>query len=167
MKLKNDHKQEGKDHDSEYRKQYSYRIPETEDLRKKYPVMHPTTDYSEMADEMREALLQNFEAWNEGAKNFDSWTGKYCATDMKYRNNKDQLLSLSEAKDAAKAQMEKEEVKRLYFDSMLLSGEWAAIHYRTVGKNPETGEKEAGERMQFFRFEKTADGVKITDVWTK
>lgn len=57
--------------------------------------------------------------------------------------------------------------QRLYFENMLISGDWAAIHYRTIVQDKASGNKEAGSRMQFLRFAETGDGLKVTECWTK
>ena len=144
-----------------------YEIPASDDLSVKYPIMHPTTDHSDWASEIRLAILENFEAWNQGYEVWASWTDRYCDAAAACTNAQDQTLSLSDYKAAMKEQMQAQQTKRLYFDNMLISGEWAAIHYRTVSVNPETGEREAGDRMQFLHFTMAADGVKMTACWTK
>ena len=144
-----------------------YQIPETDDLAQKYPVLHPTTAHSALAEEIRTALLQNFEAWNQGFATWNAWTDRNCAADFQSTTPDDKILTLSEYKAVMQKLMETENVQRLYFDSMLISGEWAAIHYRTVSRDPETDERIPGDRMQFLRFAKISDGVKVTACWTK
>lgn len=145
----------------------SYQIPDEVDLVKKYPILHPTTNHSEIANEMHAAIVAEFDAWNQG---YDAWAAqadKFYVANAACTTAQDQTLALDAYKSLVKTWIEDEETKKLYFDSMLLSGDWAAIHYRTVSKNAETGEAEAGDRMQFLHFVKTEDGVKVDASWMK
>ena len=145
----------------------NYKIPETDDLSKKYPVLNPTTDYSEMADAIRLALLTEFDKWNNGYEAWDEWSDQFYSSDLKAVAGSGKVMDLSAYKAAVKEQMENSSPKRLYFDSMLISGDWAAIHYTIVTHKPGEKEPEAGDRMQFFRFVKNGDAVKVTECWNK
>lgn len=145
----------------------AYQIPETDDLVVRYPIMHPTTDYSELAAEIREAILTDFDRWNQGDKAWADWADTFYAPGFTGTDGSGKTLDLASYKAAMQAYRAATQEQRLYFDSMLISGDWAAIHYRTVCVNPETGEKEAGDRMQFLRFERTERGVQVNASWAK
>ena len=143
----------------------AWEIPDTDDLAQKYPVLHPTTDNSEWADAIRAALLQDFDAWNQG---YDVWAenaDSFYSADALCAGADAVQLSVDDYKAAIKARFETETTTRKYFDSMLISGEWAATHYRTVTIDNETGETTCADRMQFFRFAMTDDGIKVTESW--
>ena len=54
---------------------------------------------------------------------------------------------MSEYKIAMKILASNEDIKKLYFDSILICDEWAAIHYRFTSVDLITGEKDWGDRM--------------------
>ncbi len=58
-------------------------------------------------------------------------------------------------------------IEKKYFDSILISADWAAIHYRYVNTDKETGERTPWDGMEFYRFEKDGDELKIAEAWTK
>ena len=61
----------------------------------------------------------------------------------------------------------KEEIKKLYFDNILIRDNWAGIHYRFRSRNLETNEKNVGDRMEFFKFEQKDGALKIVGNWIK
>lgn len=131
-------------------------IPDTDDLEKKYPVLHPTAVRTEKEARMKQFILQDFDRWNQGYDAWSAWAGMYYADSLAYHTDAGTMplddYRRSEAGNGS---------KRLYFDSMLLSGDWAAIHYRTVSGG------EAGSRMQFLHFEEVDCQLKVTECWTK
>ncbi len=142
----------------------AYELPDTDDLAKKYIVKYPTPDNSPMADEIKQAILSDFENWNKGIDHWCEWAENYYAEDYTYHVNRKEL-NLEQLKDAKREEAAKNEVTRLYFDSMLISGDWAAIHYHLVNKDQTTGERTAGDGMEFLHFVKDGDGVKVTESW--
>jgi hypothetical protein len=76
-------------------------------------------------------------------------------------------MTLDEYKDSIKNTAKSTDVKRICFDNMLISGDWAAIHYRIINQDVTTGEKTAGDVMQFLHFAKNGDSVKVIESWTK
>lgn len=139
-------------------------IPNTDGLAEKYPVRNPTGIDDELGQKIKEAILQDFDAWNQGADAWTAWADSYYDSGfISHYSSGD--MSLAEYKDYAAAQTET--VTRLYFENMLISGDWAAIHYRTVITDPATGEKTAGSVMQFLHFTQDGDGVHVTECWTK
>lgn len=138
----------------------AYEIPDEKDLEKKYPVKNPTTDNSEMASQIRGALLKDFDEFNKGADEYEKWCGKFFTEDAKitaYGEDYDSAGYAKYVKDTASGT----EITKLYFDNMLISGDWAALHYRTAEKDQKTGDREPDDKMEFFHFVKDGDGVKV------
>ncbi len=144
----------------------NYELPNTKDLSKKYIVKNETPDNSDIADEIRDAILNDFEQWNQGYSTWADWADSYYDNDLEYTVD-GETLSLKEYKASVKNKEKETTTTRLYFDNMLISGDWAAIHYRTVEEDVETGEKTAKDVMQFLHFEKSGDTVKVMECWTK
>ncbi|MCM3702296.1 nuclear transport factor 2 family protein [Paenibacillus macerans] len=141
-------------------------IPDTTDLEAKYPVTSPTPIDTDMAKKIQNAILNDFENWNQG---FDAWTGwadTYYDSNLKYHTS-DETMTLAEYKASVKNTAESTDVKRIRFDNMLISGDWAAIHYRITNQDATTGEKTAGDVMQFLHFAKDGNSVKVIECWTK
>lgn len=59
------------------------------------------------------------------------------------------------------------DVQKLYFDNILISGDWAAVHYRYVSTDLSSKVKTTGDAMQFFHFTKDGNGVRVDKVYTK
>ena len=131
-------------------------IPEADDLEKKYPVLHPTPANSPIGERIKTAILTDFDRWNAGYETWKAWAEDYYSKDLAYhtdagcQSKADYIVS--EQDNAS---------KRLFFDSFLISSDWAAIHYRTVLGG------EAGSRMQFLHFVETERGLQVDTVWTK
>lgn len=145
----------------------AYEIPETDDLAEKYPVLNPTTDNSEIAAEIRAAILAHFDSWNKGYEEWAAAVDNFYTEDAVINLGVGQDLSLDAYKAAVKEQMETKTVEKMYFDSMLISEDWGAIHFRIVATNPETGEREPGDMMQFFHFVQDGNTVRVDKSWTE
>ena len=145
----------------------AYEIPQTNDLKAKYPVMHPTSDDSPWAEEMRMAILQDFDAWNQGMDAWQKNVDTIYAKDACIVLSNGTKLTPAEYKAEMAKQAESAQVCKKYFDSMLISGEWIAIHYNIVTTDCKTGEKTPGDVMQFFRFVKDENGFRVTENWIK
>ncbi len=145
----------------------NYEMPETDNLEEKYAVMNETPDHGDMADAIRSAILNDFESWNSGYETWSAAADEYFAENLSYKQKDGTELTLEEYKAFAKDEIENEQLTRLYFDNMLISDDWAGIHYRftTVNAN---GEKEANDLMQFLHFTQEDDGsLKVDMVITK
>lgn len=128
-------------------------IPETGNLEEKYPVHFTTPANSPIAAEMKNAILQEFDLWNQG----EVWTrnaGCFFTEDF-ICNLDGRDVSREEYLSNAPSDT------RLYFENMLLSGDWAAIHFRTRKHG------EADNEMRFLHFVQTDDGMKIDRCWVK
>ena len=73
--------------------------------------------------------------------------------------------TLSEYKNEMKNLVKTQNLKKLYFDSMLISENWAALHFRYSLEELKSGEKTFGDRMQFLKFEKSGNTLKIVSSW--
>lgn len=144
----------------------NYVIPTTDDLAVKYPIKNPTTDHSDNATAIKNSILKDFDAWNQGADKWSTEADSFYSTNATIEG-KSGVMSLAEYKDSVKKAEKTTNVKKLYFDNILISGDWAAIHYRYTSENLETKEKAAGDSMQFIHFVKDGDGVKADSTWMK
>ncbi len=140
-------------------------IPDTTDLEVKYPVTYPTPIDSDMAKKIQNAILNDFENWNQGFDTWSVWTDTYYDNNLQYHTY-DGAMSLSEYKASVKEIAESTAIKRIHFENMLISGDWAAIYYKTTHQDAATGEKTAGDVMQFLHFTKDGDSVKVLECWT-
>ena len=141
-----------------------YELPETEDLNEKYQILYPTGFASEYGETIKAAILQDFEKWNEGIDAWAEWVDTYY-DEGAVCNVNDEDISLKEYKDYLRNEAETVQKTRIYFDNMLIRDNWAAIHYRTVDTNLETGEKTDGDHMQFLEYEISGDDVKVIGSW--
>ncbi len=144
----------------------AYQIPMTENLIEKYPVMYQTPDNSEYADEIRTAILCDFENWNKGIEAWSSWADTYYDKNLKYITDNG-TFSLETFKEKVALDAKDSRVRRVYFDNLLISGDWAAIRYKIVTTDNATDAETAGDVMQFLHFKKTDSGVKVIESWTK
>ena len=145
----------------------AYQIPETDDLKAKYPVLHPTTDDSPLAEAYRMAILKDFDAWNRGQETWAENADAFYAKDAFIVLPDGKKLTVEEYKTAMAEQSKSMKTTKKYFDSMLISGEWAAIHFRTVTEDLASGARIPGDVMQFFRFTQDGDSVRVTENWIK
>lgn len=141
-------------------------IPNTTDLEVKYPVAFPTSIETDMEKKIQNAILNDFENWNQGIDIWSSWADSYYDSDMQYHTD-GASMTLSQYKESVKNTFGSIDVKRIYFDNMLISDDWAAIHYKVTNQDVLTGEKTAGDVMQFLRFSENGDSVKVIECWTK
>ncbi len=132
----------------------SWAPAQTDDPAERFPVMNPTTAHSEKAEEIRRLILKDFECWNQGAQAWKEWADWYYAEDLA-SHSEFTCLGKKDVLDAHDGS------ERLYFESLLISGDWAAIHYRT------RKDGEAGSRMQFLKFVETGSGLQVTESWNK
>lgn len=152
--------------DAAMRKIEDMELPDTDNLQIKYPVAHPTVANSEMADEIRQALLRDFEEWNRGYAHWELWAGQFYDSRLVYHTDAADM-DLEAYKALVREKERNTRTTRLYFENMLISGDWAAIHYREVSRDVFSGDKEASGRMQFLHFRKTESGVMVIECWVK
>ena len=140
-------------------------IPDTDDLVAKYPVKFPTTIKNEMGLKIRDYILAEFDAYNKGYEAYAECVKANAAEGFKrYAGLTEQ--SADEYLADIKADMEAKDTRRVFFDSMIISGNCAAIHYRTVVTDKATGERIAADVMEHIHFANDGDSVKATTRWT-
>lgn len=141
-------------------------IPETDDLMVKYPVENPTPIETEVAKKIQSAILTDFDNWNQGYETWAKWANTYYDSNFEY-NLKEGALTLTDYMDSVKKDSDATDVKRISFNNMLISGDWAAIYYKVTDTDKITGEKTTGDVMQFLHFAVNGDSVKVIECWTK
>lgn len=138
-------------------------LADTDDLEEKYPIVYPTTIDTEIGQHMKTAILNDFENWNQGYDTWNKWTESFYATDAAL-NYKGEDISLDEYKDIVKDQIDS--TQRVRINNILVSEDWAAIHFWTVTTN-EDGTKEADNHMQFLHFVQNGDKVSVDRCFMK
>ncbi len=138
-------------------------LADTDDLEEKYPVVYPTTIDTEIGQHIKTAILNDFENWNQGYDAWDKWTESFYSTDAAL-NYKGEDISLDEYKDIVKDQIDS--TQRVRINNILVSEDWAAIHFWTVTTN-EDGTKEADNHMQFLHFVQNGDKVSVDRCFMK
>ena len=138
-------------------------LPETDDLEAKYPVVYPTTIDTELGKKMKAAILQDFEAWNSGYDAWAQWVDTFYTAEASY-DQRGEVYDVNGLKEAMKDTVDG--VKRVRINNILISEDWAAIHFYTVETDAE-GNKDACNHMQFLHFVEDGDGVKVDMCWAK
>ena len=143
----------------------NYEIPDTDDLQEKYPVIYPTKYKDDKAKEILRIILKGFDSWNQGIDSYIKWVNEGYDSDAESTSGNDEIRTMSEYKSAMKSLVKKENIKKLYFNNILIRDNWAAIHYYYTSEDLKTGEKTWGDKMQFLKFENKDDGLKIISSW--
>lgn len=146
----------------------NYHIPDNEDdLNKKYPIKYKTTHSGENADLMLDIILHGFDAWNKGIEYYKTWVDSAYASDAKSSSLQEIERTMEEYKQEMEELAANYEIKKLFFDNILIRDDWAALHYRytRVDKTSTEENKYAGDRMQFLKFQKNGDDLKIVASW--
>ena len=138
-------------------------LPETDDLEAKYPVVYPTTIDTELGQKMKKAILQDFEAWNEGYDAWSEWADTFYTADAAY-DLRGEVYDVIGLKMAVKDSLDS--VRRVRINNILISEDWAAVHFYTVETDAEN-HKDAFNHMQFLHFVEDGDGVKVDMCWAK
>ncbi len=138
-----------------------YEIPETDNLREKYLIKNPTNYTDDNAEKILDIILKGFDSWNNGISEYLNWLSIGYDEDAKSCDLQSKNRTMSEYKEEMKALVEKENIKKIYFDNILIRDNWAALHYRYTNENLSTKEITAGDRMQFLKFEQKGENLKI------
>lgn len=141
-------------------------IPQTYNLEEKYPVDNPTPIETEQAKIIQSAILNDFDHWNQGYDAWAEWTDTYYDSELQFYSDGG-ALTLTEYKESIKQDLDAVDVKRISFNNMLISGDWAAIYYKVTSTDKATGEKTVGDVMQFLHFEVNGENVKVIECWTE
>ena len=144
----------------------NYEIPDTDDLQEKYPVIYPTKYKGDKAKEILRIILKGFDSWNQGIDSYIKWVNEGYDSDAESTDTNDEKRTMSEYKSAMKSLVKKENIKKLYFNNILIRDNWAALHYRYTSEDLSTGIKKCGDIMQFLKFEKKDNVLKIVSSWS-
>ena len=138
-----------------------YEIPETDNLREKYLIKNPTNYTDDNEKKILDIILKGFDSWNNGISEYLNWLSIGYDENAISCSLKSKNRTMSEYKEEMKALVEKENIKKIYFDNILIRDNWAALHYRYTNENLSTKEITAGDRMQFLKFEQKGENLKI------
>ena len=154
------------DNDSKIKVLNSY--DNTDQLIKVYPVINPTYVSDGIEKNIQNRLLTGFENWNRGFYTWKAW-GNILYTEDSIYNVHGARLSLASYQAAMDASLKQQEILMGDFHNMLITGEFAAIHYdfRSGAK----GEKEQNLRksrvMEFVKFKDYGKelGTRVVEGW--
>ena len=141
-----------------------YQIPTTGTLREKYPILFPV-EYldNDKANKYIDIILEGFDKWNTGIDDYITWidqgyTNNATSYDLnrKQRNVKNYIGAIKELNETY-------DIKKLYFDNILIRDEWAALHYRYRRVNRADNTAYVGDRMQFLKFVEEDGNYKIEE----
>lgn len=160
--MTDDQKKEQKKKDEEL---ISYVIPETDNLVQKYPVMNPTEPVGANADAMKLRILKLFDAWNQGETAFEQSLDCFFTGDVLIQLPGLRKLTLEEYKKEVTSFCKETRREKKYFDSILISDAWAALHFRYVDTDKASGKQAVGDGMHFLHFnsEGNIDQVYISE----
>ena len=143
----------------------NYEIPDTDDLQEKYPVIYPTKYKDNKAKEILRIILKGFDSWNQGIDSYLKWVNEGYDSDAESTDTHDEKRTMSEYKSAMRALAKNENIKKLYFNNILIRDNWAAVHYYFTIEDLKKGIKNWGDKMQFLKFEDKDEGLKIISSW--
>ena len=146
----------------------NYQVPSSGTLRERYPILYPT-DYldKEKADKFIEIILTGFDKWNNGIDNYKNWIEGVYTTNASFTVTDGSEKSIKTYKDYIDTETADKKIIKLYADNILVRDDWAATHYRYRYEYLESGKKDVGDRMQFFKFIKEGTDYKIEKTWIK
>ncbi len=137
-------------------------LPETDDLKKKYPVVYPTAISVGRGEKIRDFVLRFIDAWNTGKDRFSAFVhanmtedGVFNIEDTDFR--RDDIISHS------KNVMENTKEERVRINNILVSGDWTAFHYYSKVVTAD-GKADIKESMEFMHF---TEDLKADHLWLK
>ena len=135
-------------------------IPETTDLKAKYPIRFPT-EYTAEEEKKLEIILEGFDSWNNGIEAYIAWVDEAYDKDAKSSGLDEVERTMDKYKEEMEQLCEEKTIKKLKFDNVLIREDWAAIHYRYRIEE----ENYVGDRMQFLKFQEKDGALKIVASW--
>lgn len=141
------------------------KLKDSDDLEEKYPVVFPTSLDPKYGKEMRDIILKDFDNWNKGYEQYESWIDEFLTVDCEFdlKRNK---LSVQELKEATKKEISKFSPIRVRINNILTSDDWLAVHYWEV-VSCDDGKKDVFNHMNFYHFIETVDGLKVDKAWCR
>ena len=147
-----------------------YQIPTTGTLREKYPILYPVEYLDNVqANKYIDIILEGFDKWNTNMTAYIEWidqryTMNATSSGLK-ENEKDR--NMTTYKEAIIKLNQTYDIKKLYFDNILIRNEWAALHYRYRRVNRTDNTPYVGDRMQFLKFREDNGNYKIEASYIK
>ena len=145
----------------------NYEIPSETDLKIKYIILNPTEFIDSNAETILNIILNGFEDWNNGLTDYINWIDTYFDPNARSTGLQRKDRTITEYKEEITTLFGKEEIKKLYFDNVLIRDNWAGIHYRFRSKDTTTNVITVGDRMEFLKFEQQGADLKIVGYWIK
>lgn len=108
-------------------------------------------------------VAQDFDAWNNGFDAWSEWADSFYTEDVSY-DLRGEKLDLEGLKAATKETIDS--VKKVRINNILVSEDWAAIHFYYV-ETDDAGSEDAYNHMQFLHFVEDGDGVRVDMCWAK
>ena len=110
-----------------------------------------------MAKEIKFAVLQEFESWNNGT--WSDWADRYCTPDVEYSLGNTEM-TVEGAKTAVSGMISDLNVQRVRLGNLIVSEDWAGVHYWNVITD-EDGVRTPMDTMTFMHFVDTDEGIKV------
>ena len=140
-----------------------YQIPTTyADLKEKYPVKYTPDESDTNFAAIFTIILKGFENWNTDYTHYETWVTENFDVDATSFSLTEQTRTRTVYLNEIKDLFDEEEIKKLYFDNVLIRENWAAIHYRYRSRGKKNFKVRVGDRMEFFRFN---SDLKIIGNW--
>lgn len=137
----------------------------SEELKEKFPIIYPTTVDTKMGKAIENRLLTGFENWNRGFDVWKAW-GTILYTDDSIYNVHGARLTLAEYQAAMNVTLKKANIQMGDFQNIIICDDWAAIHFRVVYTDTESGVQTPGDIMQFYHFVEEDDNLKVDMSWS-
>lgn len=138
----------------------------TEELLKKFPVIHPTPVITKIEKDIQNRLLNGFENWNRGFDAWESW-GNILYTPESIYNVHGVRLTLKEYQKSMFATLRQNDIQMGDFIHMLICDDWTAIYYaiRTISR--QTGNVTDGSVMEIVNFKDYGGelGTRVVEGW--
>ena len=150
---------------NEINRMLNYQLPSTNVLKDKYIVKYPSTYNEDYANTLINIILQGFESWNTGITAYETWLNSNFDTNAVFCGLEKVNRTMNVYKQEIEELFLKNDIKKIYFDNILIRDKWAALHYRFT--NTTSGKKTVGDRMEFLQFEKQGDNWKIISSFIK
>jgi len=145
-----------------------YQIPTTSNLTEKYPILYPV-EYldKERAKSYMDIILEGFDKWNTNMDDYINWIGEIYTINATIYGLEGEERNRKTYEDALKRLNEESDIKKLYFDNILIRDNWAALHYRYRRVNRTNNIPYVGDRMQFLNFVEEGGNYKINASYVK
>ena len=136
----------------------------TAELIEKYQVLNPTPVMNGLETNIQNRLLTGFENWNRGFETWKAW-GNILYTNESIYNVHGARLSLASYQNAMDVSLQQQTIIMGDFHNMLITGEFAAIHYDFY-----SGTQEPLTKLRVMEFVRFTDyggnlGTRVVEGW--